>query len=71
MLRMKPVSCITSRISVNRVPGYEFQRLEPSAHLTFLFAGSVWADPSEMEDSVGGDTGAGFCDRRGADIGAN
>src|SRR4051812_35889060 len=37
---MKPVSFITSRMSVKGVPGKEFQRLEPSPHLTFLLAGS-------------------------------
>ena len=35
---MKPVSRITSRISVNGTGGNEFQRFDPSAHLTFLFS---------------------------------
>ena len=36
-----------------------------------LLAGSVWADSSEVEDAVGGDTGAGFCDGSRFDPGAN
>src|SRR5580658_1643913 len=36
-----------------------------------MFAGGFWANSSEVEDAVGGDSGAGFCDGRGADIGAN
>src|SRR5271156_1483066 len=38
-----PVSCITSRMSVKCEPGKEFHKLEPSAHLTFWFAGSCCA----------------------------
>src|ERR1022692_4748990 len=36
---MKPVSRMTSRMSVKGTRGKEFHRLLPSAHLTFLFAG--------------------------------
>src|ERR1039457_1236775 len=36
---MNPVSLMTSRISVNGTRGNEFQRLEPSPHFTFRFAG--------------------------------
>src|ERR1019366_7980019 len=36
---MKPVSFMTSRISVNATRGNEFHRLAPSAHRTFLLAG--------------------------------
>src|SRR6185369_4525317 len=36
---MKPVSFMTSRMSVNGTRGNEFHRLEPSAHCTFLLAG--------------------------------
>src|ERR1035437_7647657 len=36
---MKPVSFITSRMSVNATRGNEFHRLAPSAHRTFLLAG--------------------------------
>src|SRR5215467_7279674 len=36
---MKPVSRITSKMSVNGTRGKEFQRLAPSAHLMFLLAG--------------------------------
>src|ERR1051326_855873 len=39
---MKPVSRITSRMSVKVVPLKELNRLVPSAHFTFLLAGS-WA----------------------------
>src|SRR5665213_3478251 len=38
---MKPVSFMTSRMSVNGTRGKKFQRLEPSPHLTFLLAGSA------------------------------
>src|ERR1700722_1170798 len=40
---IKPVSCMTSRMSVKFDPGNEFHRLEPSAHLTFLLAGNCAA----------------------------
>ncbi len=40
---MKPVSFITSKMSVNEKGGNEFQRLEPRAHFTFLLAGSLSA----------------------------
>src|ERR1700721_373973 len=40
---IKPVSCMTSRMSVKFDPGNEFHRLEPSAHLTFLLAGTCAA----------------------------
>src|SRR3984957_20452664 len=40
---INPVSCITSRMSVKCEPGKEFHKLEPSAHLTFRFAGSTCA----------------------------
>src|ERR1017187_4807069 len=36
---MKPVSFMTSRMSVNGTRGNEFHRLAPSAHRTFLLAG--------------------------------
>src|ERR1035437_6373571 len=36
---MKPVSFMTSRMSVNATRGNEFHRLAPSAHRTFLLAG--------------------------------
>lgn len=37
---MKPVSRMTSKMSVKGTGGNEFHRLEPSAHLTFLLAGN-------------------------------
>src|SRR5271157_314457 len=37
---MNPVSCITSRMSVNFDPLKEFQRFDPNPHFTFLLAGS-------------------------------
>src|SRR5229473_673457 len=37
---MKPVSRMTSRISVNGTGGNEFHKFEPNAHRTFLLAGS-------------------------------
>src|SRR6266849_6058879 len=37
---MKPVSRMTSRISVNGTGGKEFHKFEPSAHRTCLLAGS-------------------------------
>ena len=37
---MNPVSCITSRMSVNFDPWKEFQRFDPNPHFTFLLAGS-------------------------------
>src|ERR1035441_8211299 len=36
---MKPVSFMTSRMSVNGTRGNEFHRLAPSAHRTFRLAG--------------------------------
>src|SRR5450759_34457 len=36
---MKPVSFMTSRMSVKGTRGNEFHRLAPSAHRTFLLAG--------------------------------
>src|ERR1035441_6026537 len=36
---MKPVSFMTSRMSVNGTRGNEFHRLAPSAHRTFLLGG--------------------------------
>ena len=40
---IKPVSCITSRMSVKCEPGKEFHKFEPSAHLTLWLAGSACA----------------------------
>ena len=43
-----PVSFITSRMSVKGTGGNEFQRLAPSAHFTFLLAGSREAERASV-----------------------
>src|ERR1041385_7589541 len=60
---MKPVSRMTSRMAVKGTRGKEFQRLVPTAHLTFLLAHLRCGDVVGLEDS--GELGEADADEAG------